>query len=117
MPRVLSIMKITVSSGRRKGVLDLLNFITAPIRNLPGCMSCQGYQDLDNPNRLTLFEEWESFEDLEKHIGTDNYRKKLSIMDLSSEPPEILFHTLSETWGMDLIKAVRDRGKSKQQAM
>lgn len=114
MPRVLSILRVTVSSGRRKGALDLLNFITGPMSNLPGCMSCQGYQDVDNPNRLTLVEEWESLEDLEKHIGTDDYRKKLSIIDLSTQPPEILFHTVSETRGMDLITAVRDRGKFKE---
>ena len=112
MPRVLSILRVTVSSGGRKGALDLLNFITGPMRNLPGCMSCQVYQDVDNPNRLTFVEEWESLEDLEKHIGTDDYRKELSIMDLSSQPPEILFHTVSETRGMDLITAVRTRGES-----
>ena len=116
MTRVLSILRITVSSGMRKGALDLLNFITGPMCNLTGCLSCQGYQDMDNPNRLTLVEEWESLEDLEKHIATDDYRKKLSIMDLSSQPPEILFHTVSETRGMDLITAVRNRGESKELA-
>jgi quinol monooxygenase YgiN len=109
MPRVLSILRIIVSSGRRKGALDLLNFLAGPMCNLPGCMSCQGYQDVDNPNRLILVEEWESLEDLEKHIATDEYRKKLSFMDLSSQPPEILFHTVSETRGMDLITDVINR--------
>jgi quinol monooxygenase YgiN len=116
MPRVFSILRVTVSSKSRKGVLDLMYFIKGPMCNLPGCMSCHGYQDVDNPNRLTLVEEWESLEDLEKHIATDDYRKKLSILDLSSQPPEILFHTVSETRGMDLITAVRDRGKSKELA-
>ena len=114
MPRVLSILRVTVTSRRRKGALDLLNFIAGPIRNLPGCMSCQAYQDVDNPNRLTLVEEWESLEELEKHIGTDDYRNKLSMMDLSSQPPEIFFHTVSETRGIDLITAVRNRGESKE---
>jgi quinol monooxygenase YgiN len=77
-------------------------------------MNCQGYQDVDNPNRLTLVELWESLEDLENHIGKDDYLKKLSIIDWSTQPPEILFHTVSETRGMDLIRAVRNRGESKE---
>ena len=114
MPRVLSILRVTVTSRRRKGALDLLNFIAGPIRNLPGCMRCQAYQDVDNPNRLTLVEEWESLEDLERHIATDDYRKKLSIMDLSSQPPEIFFHKVTETRGMDLITAVRNQRESRE---
>ena len=111
---IISTLRVNVLSPSRKEALDLLNFIVGPMCNQPGCMRCQTYRDVDNPNRLTLVEEWESLEALENHIGSDDYRKKLSIMDLSTQPPEILFHTVSETRGMDLITAVRDRGKSKE---
>jgi quinol monooxygenase YgiN len=71
-------------------------------------MSCRVYSDIDNANSLTLVEEWKSRNDLEKHIASDDYRKKLFLMDLSSETPDVRFHAVSETKGMDLIIAVRE---------
>ena len=109
MRRILSTLRVTVPSGRRKEVLDLLKFLIGPMCHQPGCLSCRAYQDIDNPNRLTLVEEWESHEDLENHIGSDDYMKQLSLMDISSEKPEIVFHTVSETRGMEVIIAVREQ--------
>jgi hypothetical protein len=53
-------------------------------------------------------EKWESHQDLEKYLASDDYRKKLSLMDLSSREPEVDFHEVSETKGMDWIIAVRE---------
>jgi quinol monooxygenase YgiN len=111
---IISTLGVTVSSGRRKEARDLVSFIAGPMRQQTGCMSCQVYQDMDNPNRMILVEEWESREDLERHIGSGDYRKTLSLMELSNQPPEIHFHTVSETEGMELIRKIRERRELKE---
>ena len=52
-------------------------------------------------------EEWESRENLERHIKSDPYRIILSLMELSGEPPEIKINTISKTEGLEAIEAIR----------
>jgi len=54
-------------------------------------------------------EEWESQADLDKHIRTDDFRKILAVMDISNEPPEIKFNTVSKTVGMEFIERIRGK--------
>jgi quinol monooxygenase YgiN len=64
------------------------------------------YQDIEDPNALTLVEEWESRTDLDKHIRSSEYKKVLAAMDLSDQPPEIKFNDILKTDGMELIEEV-----------
>ena len=77
-----------------------------PTRVERGCLSYRLYQDVENRNTFILIEEWETQEDLERHISKDNQRQLLTLMDLLSEQPELRFNTVSHTAGMDLIEEV-----------
>jgi quinol monooxygenase YgiN len=74
-----------------------------PARVERGCLSYRLYEDVDNRNALVLLEEWETQEDLERHISKNNQRRLLALMDLLSEQPELRYNTVSHTTGMDLI--------------
>jgi quinol monooxygenase YgiN len=50
-------------------------------------------------------EQWESKGDLERHIQSSLYRRILAAMEFASEAPEISFHEVSKSTGMDLIEA------------
>jgi quinol monooxygenase YgiN len=52
-------------------------------------------------------EDWQTEEDLQRHIRSDDYRKFLALIDLSSEPPELTFHRVSETFGIEYLSRVR----------
>ncbi|WP_151949211.1 putative quinol monooxygenase [Aliarcobacter butzleri] len=39
----------------------------------PGCITYELFQELDNPNNLTLIEEWESLEALHLHTQTPHF--------------------------------------------
>ena len=58
---------------------------------------------------MIIFEEWENWPSLEKHIQSDSYRKILELMGLSSEQPEIKFYSVADTKGMEVIKRLRGR--------
>jgi len=54
-----------------------------------GGLELRLYEEVGNGNALILVEEWETQEDLERHLRTDNQRRLLELMDLSSEQPEL----------------------------
>jgi quinol monooxygenase YgiN len=77
-----------------------------PARVERGCLSYRLYEDVENRNAFVLMEEWESQEDLDNHIRTDNQRRLLALMDLLNEQPELRFNTVSRTEGVELIENV-----------
>ncbi len=104
---VIFTLRMKVPGGKRKDFLDSARLITGPTQIQPGCISCRFYQDVDDPDAILFVEEWESREGLDRHIKSDQYRIILSLMELSTNAPEIKFNTISKTEGMEVIEAVR----------
>ena len=104
---VVMTLRINASAGRRNEIVKTLGSVLGPTRVLLGCLSCRLHQDLQNTNVLTLIEEWESREALDRHVRSDHYRKILAAMDLASEPPEIQFCSVASKAGMELIEELR----------
>jgi len=103
---ILSTLRMTVRTERRSDLLETMRGMMEPTRVERGCLSFRLYQDVENRNTFILIEEWETQEDLERHISKDNQRQLLTLMDLLSEQPELRFNTVSHTAGMDLIEEV-----------
>jgi len=97
---------MTVRTERRRDLLETMRGMMEPTRVERGCLSFRLYQDVENRNTFILIEEWETQEDLERHISKDNQRQLLTLMDFLSEQPELRFNTVSHTAGMDLIEEV-----------
>lgn len=106
---VIVTMRIKVPGGRRKDFLDSARLIIGPTKVQAGCISCRFYQDLGDPDAVLFVEEWESREGLDYHIKSDRYRIILSLMELSTNAPEIKFNTILKTEGMEVIEAVRTK--------
>lgn len=67
----------------------------------PGLIDCSVCQNASTPARFIVLERWESWEDLYRYVRSDDYRKILSIMELSAMDPEIQFNEIKKTRGMD----------------
>ena len=100
---ILASLRMIVRPERRSDLLEAMRGMLEPVRVERGCKSYRLYEDVENRNAFVLLEEWETQEDLERHISKDNQRRLLSLMDLLSEQPELRFNTVSQTVGMDLI--------------
>ena len=70
-------------------------------------INCRAYLDITNAHALLIVQEWDSEKDLNCYIQSDEYRKYLALIDLSSTPPEISFNTISERKGLEFIDGVR----------
>ena len=104
---VIATIKVLVLGEKLEEALQVMRLYLGPVCVQPGCISSRLYQDVNDPNTLTLFEEWKTMEDLDCHLRSNNYRKILELMELSSEPPEIRFNSISHLGGLGVIEKAR----------
>ena len=100
-------LRVVLPADRREESLRLARSLVGPTSAVPGCIHCGYYTDAQNENVLCYVEEWQTEEDLQRHIRSSDYRKFLALVDLSSEPPDLKFHKVSETLGIEYIGQVR----------
>jgi quinol monooxygenase YgiN len=100
-------LKVIAPSDRREEALRIVRSLLGPTSAEPGCVNCSVYTDAQNENTLCYVEDWQTEEDLQRHIRSDDYRKFLALIDLSSEPPDLKFHRVSETFGIEYLSRVR----------
>ncbi len=104
---ILASLRIVVTPERRNEVLKTLRPLLGPARVRSGCLDCRLYEDIEDLNTLLLVQSWASQTALESYICSEEYRKILAAMDLAAEKPEVAFHTITRTMGMEFIKTVR----------
>jgi quinol monooxygenase YgiN len=72
-----------------------------------GCLDCRVYYDVANPNAITLVEEWATRPDMERRLRSTAFGQLLQLLEASREPPETIFHTITESSGLETIRNVR----------
>jgi quinol monooxygenase YgiN len=85
----------------------MFSLLLAPTRVQPGCMQARLYVDADDPNVLTLVEEWESQADLDRYLASDSCKLVLAALESSQSAPEVWFDTVSSRAGLEVIEIAR----------
>jgi quinol monooxygenase YgiN len=67
MQKVILVFKCHAGMGA--GVLDVFTASLGDTRAFDGCISVETYVDADNPDTITLIEEWESKAQQETYLG------------------------------------------------
>jgi len=109
MAMIISTVKVMPVGKCRPDTLELLSSVQGPILAQPGCIGCWIYHDKAE-HALIFWGEWQTDAALHRHICSDLYRRVLLAMELSSERPEVCFHQIEETRGLDLIHELREGG-------
>jgi quinol monooxygenase YgiN len=104
---MMATIKIVLPNKRRKEILEALRRFKQSTEKSYGCIRCHLTQDVDKRNTITYSEEWQSREDLERHIRSPQYRQLLEIIELSAQEPEITFQTIAKTEGLEVVEAIR----------
>ena len=104
---VICFLKIVPLSGKREAIFEILGSVMDLTRGRPGCLGCASYEEHSDQRSVLYVEQWESKEHLNRHIQSNLYNRVFCAMDLASQAPEISFHDVSETTGMDMIEALR----------
>jgi quinol monooxygenase YgiN len=105
---ILSTVRLAISAQHRPEVLRILRVFMGHATARTGCAGVSVSQDLNNPEMVTIRDQWVTREDLDEHVRSSDYRLLLTVIDLSEIPPEISFDDLDHLGGLDLVQALRD---------
>jgi quinol monooxygenase YgiN len=89
-------------------VQTLLSMI-APMGNEKGCLSYAVFCDMEDDNLHSLIEEWETREDLNRHMASKNFSVLIGLESLLNEPSKIQIHTVSRSEGIEAVNAARGK--------
>ena len=108
-------VRMVIPPQKRAEALQILNAIAERTRVQLGCLSCRLYHDEQVEAVFMVEEVWNSQEDLDRHLRSDNYRNMLFVTEMAVEPPEIRFRTVTDLAGLEIIEkargCMRDEGK------
>jgi quinol monooxygenase YgiN len=94
---------------KRTEVMQTLLSMIEPTENVRGCLSCHVFRDIEDKNVFSLIQEWQTREDLDDHIRSDRFSVLLGTKSLLSEPQQIEIHTVSQSEGMEVVNATRNK--------
>jgi quinol monooxygenase YgiN len=100
-------IKMNVLPEKQLEFTQTLLSMIGPTGRETGCLSYTVLSDIEDRNRFSLLEEWETREDLDHHIRSHRFGVLLGSKTLLCEPPKIQIYTISRTEGMEAVHAVR----------
>ena len=110
------IVRITmeVLMEKRTEIMQTLFSMIEPAAKENGCLSYEVFCDLEDNHVFNLIEEWETREDLDRHIQSERFSVLLGTKSLLAKPLEIKIHTVSHSEGAEVINALRNKGTPKK---
>jgi quinol monooxygenase YgiN len=100
-------LRLTASAQRQRELVTALHGLLGPTRVAAGCLGCDLYQDVENPNVLLYTESWRAQEDLDRRIRSASFKTVIGIMEAAAGPPEIQLNWVSQVKGMEYLAKVR----------
>ena len=104
---IVCTLTLTLSEADRRKVITSLSPLIGSTRTQPGCRACSLLFDAEDPRRLVLWEEWDSQEQLARHLGSEDYRLVIAAIELSQEAPQVRFDTVASRGGLEVVEAAR----------
>ena len=92
---------------KQKEVMQtLLSMIKSPGKK-SGNLSYDIFCDIEDKNVFNLFSEWETRQDLDRHLRSDRFSVLLGTKSLLSKPLQIQIFTVSNADGLEAVNSAR----------
>jgi len=88
----------------------LLLSVKVDILTKRGCRACDVSTEAADSGVVHYREEWESEEAFREHVRSEEFRRVLIAMDMSSEEPRIVVGNFSGHSGMAYLRELRESG-------
>ncbi len=89
------IARSTIKEGHLSDALNLYRLLVNETVKEQGCISYELFQELENCNNLTLIEEWDDMEALQRHTQTPHFIDLVGKLALyEKELPVLLYKKL-----------------------
>jgi len=110
------IVRITMNvlPEKQKEVMQTLLSMIEKAARENGCLSYDVLCDVEDKTVFNLIEEWETREDLDRHIRSERFSVLLGTKSLLAKPLGMKIHTVSHSEGAEVVNALRGRGTSKK---
>jgi quinol monooxygenase YgiN len=99
---------------KRTEMMQTLLSMIEPVGKEKGCLSYDVFCDLEDTHAFSLIEEWETREDLDRHIRSEGFSVLLGTKSLLAKPSGISIHTVSHSEGVEVVNALRNKGTAKK---
>ena len=100
-------IRMLIPPKRRGELMEIFSSLGERSRFEPGCIGSRVYQDVEVEPAIMIEQLWNSGEDLERHIRSEEFRKVLLVVEMAVEPPEIRFDAISHSTGFETIEKAR----------
>lgn len=104
---VIASFRLFPGPDQRPELLRILRAVQGPTAFQPHCISCQLYEEDGYEPSVLYLEHWDSDSEFQRQARSDRYRQVLEAVELSRREPEIRFHQVSNSRGIDLLEELR----------
>ena len=104
---IITFIKLLPQSDKRQAMIDILKSMQAWTRTKPDCICCTVYEQANDTHAVLYVEQWQTKEAFDRHVQSSMYMRLLTAIELGSDPPDIQFHEVSQTSGIEMIEALR----------
>lgn len=108
---VISLIRLIPISDKREAILSILQSMVPTTLAKPGCMECCVYEEYDSEESILYSEQWDTEENLHRHIQSGMYLRVLTAIDLAKNQPKICFHHVSSTECQLLVESLRQESE------
>lgn len=96
---ILLIIRMKVLSEKRMELSQAIASLIVSIRSQKGCERCDFCQNMEDENELCLLGEWDTPENLKRHLESEHFRVLRGALNLLREPYGMSFHTVFSPGG------------------
>ncbi len=100
-------LRLTAPAQHQRELVTALRGMLGPTRVAAGCLRCDLYQDVEDPNVLLYMESWRAQEDLDRRIRSAAFKTVIGIMEAAARSPELQLNWVSQVKGMEYLAEVR----------
>jgi quinol monooxygenase YgiN len=100
---IMAIIRMNVLPDKRMELSQTITSLSGSIKQENGCTRCDFCQSIEDENKLFILEEWDTNENLMKHLKSEHFRVLRGAMNFLQEPYERTFFTVSHPVGIEKI--------------
>ena len=108
---VQATVRMVMPAQKVDEALQILHSIAERTRVEAGCFDCCVHRDAENERVIVFEQAWRTEDAMLRHLGSEEYRNVLLVMEMCSEQPVVRFDTITGSTGVETIEAARSTNK------
>ncbi len=108
-------LKFTAAAVRQPEVRRIVRALNGPIEAEYGCRSSRLYLDAEDESGFFWLQEWPSRKEKDRFVCSKDYLKVLELIELASAPPELKFHRIADSMGLETVNSLRISGVNRSE--